>query len=48
MNKGKNLLKLATHLDPPISTSSPSIYSVLIPALGLVADERITLLIPVI
>ena len=40
--------KLATHFWPPINTSSPSIYSLDIPADGEVADEMMTVRIPVI
>jgi hypothetical protein len=48
MNFGINFAKFATHIFPPMSTSSPSIYSELIPADGEVADEIMTLRIPVI
>jgi hypothetical protein len=46
MNGGINLTKLATHLAPHKRTSSPVIASELIPAEGEVADETVTLLIP--
>ena len=44
---GMTLAKLDTHFYPPTSTSSPSIYSLLMPADGDVADDIMTLLIPV-
>jgi len=47
MRIGMTLAKLATHFCPPMRTSSPSICSLLMPADGEVADEIMTLRIPV-
>jgi len=44
---GMTAAKLATHFYPPRSTSSPSICSALIPADGDVAEDIMTLLMPV-